>query len=98
MSEPAIDLHVEKVVTSTPNFTPIGYLHFLDPITYRIEVTNNGVADAANVQLADTFDAPLLLDSITPSQGSCTGTDLQPRHDHVRPGAGHDRRTALDCE
>ena len=61
-------------MTSTPNFTPIGYLHFLDPITYRIEVTNNGVADAANVQLADTFDAPLLLDSITPSQGSCTGT------------------------
>ena len=74
MSEPAIDLHVEKVVTSTPNFTPIGYLHFLDPITYRIEVTNNGVADAANVELADIFDAPLLLDSITPSQGSCTGT------------------------
>ena len=29
VSEPAIDLHVEKVVTSTPNFTPIGYLHFL---------------------------------------------------------------------
>ena len=48
VSEPAIDLHVEKVVTSTPNFTPIGYL-FLDPVTYRIEVTNNGVADAANV-------------------------------------------------
>ena len=40
MSEPAIDLHVEKVVTSTPNFTPVGYLFFLDPITYRIEVTN----------------------------------------------------------
>ncbi len=74
MSEPAIDLHVEKVVTSTPDFTPVGYLHFLDPITYRIEVTNNGVADAANVQLAETFDAPLLLDSITPSQGSCSGT------------------------
>ena len=36
VSEPAIDLHVEKVVTSTPNFTPIGYLHFLDPITYRL--------------------------------------------------------------
>jgi uncharacterized repeat protein (TIGR01451 family) len=75
LSEPAIDLHVEKVVTSTPNFTPVGYLHFLDPITYRIEVTNNGVADAANVQLAETFDAPLILDSITTSPpGSCSGT------------------------
>ena len=74
VSEPAIDLHVEKVVTSTPNFTPVGYLNFLDPITYRISVTNNGVADAANVQLAETFDAPLGLDSITPSQGSCAGT------------------------
>ena len=74
VSEPAIDLHVEKVVTSTPNFTPIGYLHFLDPVTYRIEVTNNGVADAANVQLTEIFEAPLLLDSLTPSQGSCSGT------------------------
>ena len=74
VSAPAIDLHVEKVVTSTPNFTPIGYLHFLDPITYRIAVTNNGVADAANVQLTETFDAPLLLDSLTASQGICAGT------------------------
>ena len=74
MSEPAIDLHVEKVVTSTPNFTPIGYLFFLDPVTYRIEVTNNGVADAANVQLTEIFEAPLTVESITPSQGSCSGT------------------------
>ena len=61
-------------MTSSPDFTPVGYLHFLDPITYRITVTNNGVADAANVQLADTFEAPLLLGSLTPSQGSCSGT------------------------
>ena len=74
VSEPAIDLHVEKVVTSTPNFTPVGYLFFLDPVTYRITVTNNGVADAANVQLAETLDAPLIVDSIIPSQGSCSGT------------------------
>ena len=98
MSEPAIDLHVEKVVTSTPNFTPIGYLHFLDPITYRIEVTNNGVADAANVAARGhvrrapppRFDHPLA--------GLLLGDRLQPGDDHVRPGAGHDRRTALDRE
>ena len=75
VSEPAIDLHVEKAVTSTPNFTPVGYLFFLDPVTYRIEVTNNGVADAVNVQLAEIFEAPLIVQSITPSQGSCSGTD-----------------------
>ncbi len=73
VSQPSVDLHITKVVTSTPNFTPIGYLFFLDPITYRIEVTNNGIAAANNVQLAETFDSPLVLSSITPSQGSCTG-------------------------
>ncbi len=73
VSQPSVDLHVTKVVTSTPHFTPIGYLFFLDPITYHIEVTNNGIADANNVQLNETFDSPLVLDSITPSQGSCTG-------------------------
>ena len=95
VSEPAIDLHVEKVVTSTPNFTPVGYLFFLDAITYRIEVTNNGVADAANVQLTEILDAPLIVESITPSQGTCSVSppDLQPRHDRRRPGAGHDRHT-----
>ena len=72
VSVPAIDLHVEKVVTSTPNFTPVGYLFFLDPITYRIEVTNNGVADAANVQLTEVLDTPLIVESITPSQGTCS--------------------------
>ena len=75
MSEPAIDLHVEKVVTSTPDFTPAGYLFFLDPVTYRIEVTNNGIGDAANVQLTEILDAPLIVESITPSQGSCSATD-----------------------
>ena len=73
VSQPSVDLHVTKVVTSTPHFTPIGYLFFLDPITYHIEVTNNGIADANNVQLVDTFDSPLVLDSIIPSQGLCTG-------------------------
>jgi uncharacterized repeat protein (TIGR01451 family) len=76
VSEPAIDLHVEKVVTSTPGLTPAGYVSG-DTITYRIEVTNNGVADAANVQLGDTLEAPLILQSMTPlppSQATCTGT------------------------
>ncbi len=73
VSQPSVDLHVTKVVTSSPHFTPIGYLFFLDPITYHIEVTNNGIANANNVQLNESFDSPLVLDSITPSQGTCTG-------------------------
>ena len=73
VSEPVIDLHVEKVVTSTPDVTPAGYLTG-ETVTYRIEVTNNGIADAANVELAETFDAALIVESITPSQGSCSGT------------------------
>ena len=73
VSEPAIDLHVEKVVTSTPDITPAGYATG-ETVTYRIQVSNNGIADAANVQLAETFDAALTIQSITPSQGSCTGT------------------------
>ena len=95
VSEPAIDLHVEKVVTSTPNFTPVGYLFFLDPITYRIEVTNNGVADAANVQLAEIVRrAPdrrvdhSLARLVLGTPPVCNlGTITR------RPGAGHDRRT-----
>ena len=101
MSEPAIDLHVEKVVTSTPNFTPVGYLFFLDPVTYRIEVTNNGVADAANVQLTEIFDAPLIVDSITPSQGSCSGTvcnlgTITPGQAPVTIDVQHARATGFD--
>ena len=74
VSEPAIDLHVEKAVTSTPDITPAGYATG-ETVTYRIEVSNNGIADAANVQLAETFDPALTVQlPITPSQGSCTGT------------------------
>ena len=75
VSEPAIDLHVEKVVTSTPDITPAGYATG-ETVTYRITVTNSGVADAANVQLTETLDPALTIQSITPSQsqGPCSAT------------------------
>ena len=98
VSEPAIDLHVEKVVTSTPDFTPVGYLHFVDPVTYRIEVTNNGVADAANVQLTEIVRGAPDRRVDHALAGLVLGDRLQPGHDHARPGAGHDRRTAVDRE
>ena len=91
VSEPAIDLHVEKVVTSTPDFTPIGYLFFLDPVTYRIEVTNNGVADAANVQLTEIVRGAPDRRVDYSLAGLVLGDRLQPGNDHRRPGAGHDR-------
>ncbi len=73
VSEPSIDLHIEKVVTSTPDITPAGYATG-ETVTYRIQVSNSGVADAANVQLTETLDAALTIQSITPSQGTCAGT------------------------
>ena len=73
VSEPSIDLHIEKVVTSTPDITPAGYATG-ETVTYRIQVSNSGVADAANVQLIETLDAALTIQSITPSQGTCSGT------------------------
>ena len=80
VSEPAIDLHVEKVVTSTPDVSPAGYLHAVRPITYRIQVSNNGVADAASVQLAETFD-PVLPPRFTHAgAGHVLGDGLRPRH------------------
>ena len=72
VSEPAVDLHLEKVVTSTPDVTPAGYATG-ETVTYRISVTNNGIANANNVQLTDTIDPALTIQSITPSHGTCSG-------------------------
>jgi hypothetical protein len=67
VSEPAIDLHVEKTVTNTP-LGAIGYRPGSDPITYRIEVSNHGVANAASVELSELLDRH---------------HQRQPRHRHV---------------
>src|SRR5262249_14160583 len=72
-SAPSIDLHVEKTVTNTPG-SVIGYRPESDVVTYRIEVSNHGIANAANVQLNELLDPAMRIESITPSQGSCSGT------------------------
>ncbi len=93
VSEPAIDLHVEKVVTSTPNFTPdrlpllpgSGHLsHRGDQQRRRRRRQRAAHRDlrGAPDRRVDHALAGLVL-----------GHHLQPRHDHRRPGAGHDRRT-----
>jgi uncharacterized repeat protein (TIGR01451 family) len=73
VSVPSFDLHVEKAVTSTPPTSPAGYGPG-ETATYRISVSNRGVANAANVQLAEALDPIVIVDSVTPSQGTCTGT------------------------
>jgi uncharacterized repeat protein (TIGR01451 family) len=44
------------------------------PVTYTVRATNNGPADATNVVVTDTLPTTVMLGSVTPSQGSCTGT------------------------
>jgi uncharacterized repeat protein (TIGR01451 family) len=44
------------------------------PVTYTVRATNNGPADATNVVVTDTLPTNVMLGSVTPSQGSCTGT------------------------
>ncbi len=43
-------------------------------LTYRIVVTNNGLATATNVTLTDALPANVTFVSATPAQGTCTGT------------------------
>jgi uncharacterized repeat protein (TIGR01451 family) len=74
VSQPTVDLHVDKIVTSTPQVTPAGYAP-TETVTYRISVTNNGIANANNVALTEAPDPRMTVNSITASQGTCTGTD-----------------------
>jgi len=43
-------------------------------LTYRVVVTNNGPANATNVNLTDALPANVNFVSATPSQGTCSGT------------------------
>ncbi len=61
------DLIIDKIANE---FVAPGTSH-----TYTIEVRNLGPNDAYNVQIHDLLPVPLLsFVSVTPSQGSCTGT------------------------
>ena len=44
------------------------------PITYQIVVTNNGPSPATNVTLTDPLPANVAFQSVTTTQGSCSGT------------------------
>jgi uncharacterized repeat protein (TIGR01451 family) len=67
-TEPEADLAIEKTVT------PTGSVKVGDELTYTLTVTNNGPDDATNVAVHDEFDSAVQLVSVTPSQGTCSGT------------------------
>ncbi|HWP45948.1 MAG TPA: FG-GAP-like repeat-containing protein [Candidatus Limnocylindrales bacterium] len=64
---PAADLAVSQL--DSPDPVTIG-----NNITYTITVTNNGLSTATGVTLQDTLPAGATFVSITPGQGSCSGT------------------------
>ncbi len=47
-----------------------------DSLIYNITVRNNGPNDVTDVVVEDTLPVGMTLDSVTPSQGTCTGTSI----------------------
>ena len=70
-------LHVELVAdlavikVGFPDLVIVGNV-----LTYTILVNNNGPADATGVMLTDVLPADVTFGSVTPSQGSCSGTGV----------------------
>lgn len=56
-------------VNDSPDPVPAGGL-----LTYTINVANNGPDDATGVQLSSLLPPGVILQSVTPAQGSCSGT------------------------
>ncbi len=62
------DLSITKVVS--------GDFKAGETATYLITVDNLGPSDAANVHVTDTIPGTLTIDTVTPSQGSCSGDPM----------------------
>lgn len=65
------DVDVLVNITDTPDPTPAG-----GQLTYTLNVANNGPDDATGVQVTNTLPAGVTLLSVTPSQGTCSGTSV----------------------
>ena len=64
---PAVDLAI--TLTDSPDPLKVN-----EQLTYQIAVNNYGDLDATGVTVADTLPADVTFSSVTPSQGSCSGT------------------------
>lgn len=64
---PAVDLTL--ALSGSPNPAVVN-----TNLSYRITVKNNGPSPASNVTVRDALPATLALVSVTPGQGSCSGT------------------------
>jgi uncharacterized repeat protein (TIGR01451 family) len=60
---------LEITMSGTPDPVVAG-----SPLTYQLNVANSGPSDAQSVSVVDTLPAGVTLASVTPSQGSCSGT------------------------
>ncbi|MEL6892238.1 MAG: isopeptide-forming domain-containing fimbrial protein, partial [Actinomycetota bacterium] len=69
---PSADLSITKAASPTTIDAGGG------PVTYTIAVANAGPSDAADVEVGDTLPAGFVVDSITPSQGSCASATTFP--------------------
>ncbi len=62
------DLTITKLESADPS--PLG-----KPLTYTLRITNNGPSDAPQVIVSDDMPSGITLGPVSPSQGSCSGTD-----------------------
>ncbi|MEM1332021.1 MAG: hypothetical protein AAGG08_01065, partial [Actinomycetota bacterium] len=69
---PAADLTITKV--ANPTSVAAGG----DQVVYTIAVSNAGPSDALDVEVGDTLPAGFIVDSVTPSQGSCASATTFP--------------------
>jgi uncharacterized repeat protein (TIGR01451 family) len=64
-----VDLGITK--TDTPDPAYLG-----NPLTYQLTIANNSIIPAPAVLVTDTLPAQVQVNSVTPSQGSCTSESV----------------------
>lgn len=80
----ASNVDLQVTVTDSPDPGTEG-----EPVTYTIDISNDGTEDANNVTLdVDMGGVPVTIDSATPDQGSCTISGSQVTCDLGTVGAG----------